>query len=369
MTTCTLEVEEQRVDHIEEDLYKEAGQQWAKLSRAGETLGERSSPGGAWQGALEVLRQISETHRKRVDRPRDCHDPLPVSDTFGDGGHLAHHEMSNNEIYGSGSRLVLGKAIISGTRSPSLVGLVIISGTEDLNNQYLHFKAECENGLLENKASFKGEGTLQAQVKSLRDTIQLDKRRTDLKEELNEVRTEIEQEKSGRREIEPLVPSTQDVTRNMMDEGVVDDLDFGTMVQMEAEEPEYQLKYAGPRYEGNPVLAAEYKKPVNELEYAGPIYEPDSFGVPMEYPPNLDAGPVDFPSDVLVNDIKSAAGLDDFNMEDVFPNFDPQVLDFGSTYDLPPLPAPPASSPPTPVITEGMQSTRKHKTRVPEVDV
>ncbi|KAJ7810206.1 hypothetical protein B0H14DRAFT_2607490 [Mycena olivaceomarginata] len=85
-----------------------------------------------------------------------------------------------------------------------------------------------------------------------------------------------------------------------------------------------------------PVPAAEYEEPVNELEYAGLIYEPDSFGVPMEYPPNLDAGPVDFPSDVLVNPIESAAGLDNFNMEDIFPNFDPQVFDFGSTYDMPP---------------------------------
>ncbi|KAJ7896347.1 hypothetical protein B0H14DRAFT_2558260 [Mycena olivaceomarginata] len=154
-----------------------------------------------------------------------------------------------------------------------------------------------------------------------------------------------------------------------MDEGVVDDSDFGTTVQMEPEEPEYQLEYAGPRYEGNPVPATEYEEPVNELEYAGPIYEPDSFSVPMEYPPNLDAGPVDFLSDILVNPIESAAGLDNFNMEDIFPNFDPQVFDFGSTYDLPPLPAPPASSPPAPVVTEGMQSTRKRKTREPEVDV
>ncbi|KAJ7795752.1 hypothetical protein B0H14DRAFT_2620641 [Mycena olivaceomarginata] len=59
----------------------------------------------------------------------------------------------------------------------------------------------------------------------------------------------------------------------------------------------------------DPVPAAEYEEPINELKYAGPIYEPDSFGVPMEYPPNLDAGPVDFPRDILVNPIESAAGL------------------------------------------------------------
>ncbi|KAJ7710265.1 hypothetical protein B0H14DRAFT_3524859 [Mycena olivaceomarginata] len=153
-----------------------------------------------------------------------------------------------------------------------------------------------------------------------------------------------------------------------MDEGVVDDLDFGTTVQMEAEEPKYQFKYAGPRYEGNPVSATKYEEPMNELEYAGLIHEPDSFSVPMEYPPNLNAGPVDFPSEILVNPIESAAGLDNLNMEDIFPNFDPQVFDFGSTYNLPPLPAPPASSPPAPVVTEGMQSTRKCKTREPEVD-
>ncbi|KAJ7704241.1 hypothetical protein B0H14DRAFT_2647624 [Mycena olivaceomarginata] len=154
-----------------------------------------------------------------------------------------------------------------------------------------------------------------------------------------------------------------------MDEGVVDDSDFGTTVQMEAEKPKYQFEYAGPRYEGNPVSATECEEPMNELEYAGPIYEPDSFGVPMEYLPNLNAGPVDFPSDVFVNPIESTAGLDDFNMEDIFPNFDPQAFNFSSTYDLPPLPAPPASSPPAPVVTEGMESTRKCKTREPEVDV
>ncbi|KAJ7796304.1 hypothetical protein B0H14DRAFT_3158095 [Mycena olivaceomarginata] len=227
---------------------------------------------------------------------------------------------------------------------------------------YEELKAERENGLLENKGIARARGHPPSA-------------------ELNEVRTEIEQENSGRREwvlcraeldrqinelrsgplagtringrrpterptgeIEPLAPSTQDVTRNMMDERVVDD--------------------------SNLLPTAEYEEPVNELEYAGPIYEPDSFGVPMEYPPNLDAGPVDFSSDVLVNSIESAAGLDDFNMGDFFPNFDPQAFDFGSTYDLPgPLPAPPASSPPTPVVTEGMQSTRKRKTREPEVDV
>ncbi|KAJ7856230.1 hypothetical protein B0H14DRAFT_2578956 [Mycena olivaceomarginata] len=80
--------------------------------------------------------------------------------------------------------------------------------------------------------------------------------------------------------IEPLAPSIQDVTRDTMDEGVVDDSDFSTMVQMEAEEPEYQFEYAGQRYEGttkfmtDPVPAAEYEEPVNEVEYAGPIYEP-----------------------------------------------------------------------------------------------
>ncbi|KAJ6613714.1 hypothetical protein B0H10DRAFT_1951234 [Mycena sp. CBHHK59/15] len=293
---------------------------------------------------------------------------------------------------------------------------------------YEELKAERENGLLENKASLEREGTLQAQVKSLWDAIQLDKRRTDLKEQLNEVRTEIEQEKSGRREwvlrraeldrqinelrsgplagtrINGRHPTERPTGRSnlwlpqlkmshgtrwmkewwmirvcltaftVLFNGIDLITDFGTTVQMEPEEPEYQLEYAGPRYEGNPIPAAEYEEPVNELEYAGPISEADSgtfvpqefvfngtispqvlidgrssfhetesplnslldsFGVPMEYPSNLDAGPVDFPSDVLVNPIESTAGLDDFNMEDFFPNFDPQAFDFGSTYDLP----------------------------------
>jgi hypothetical protein len=126
----------------------------------------------------------------------------------------------------------------------------------------LRFKAERENGLLENKASLEQEGTLQAQGKSLRDAIQLDKCRTDLKEELNEVRKKYARKLSKRNpdvvnvcfialnltgkstnysgplvgtringrhpterptgEIEPLAPLTQNVTQNTMDEGVVD---------------------------------------------------------------------------------------------------------------------------------------------------
>ncbi|KAJ7824021.1 hypothetical protein B0H14DRAFT_2597530 [Mycena olivaceomarginata] len=38
--------------------------------------------------------------------------------------------------------------------------------------------------------------------------------------------------------------------------------DFGTTVQMEREEPQYQLEYVSPRYEG------KHEEPVNKLEYA-----------------------------------------------------------------------------------------------------
>ncbi|KAJ7797729.1 hypothetical protein B0H14DRAFT_2618632 [Mycena olivaceomarginata] len=124
--------------------------------------------------------------------------------------------------------------------------------------------------------------------------------------------------------------------KNTMGEGVVADSNFGTTVQME---------YLVP--------AAEYEEQVNELEYAGPIYEPDSFGVPMEYPPNLNAGPVDFSSDVLVNSIESATGLDNFTTWGI--SF--QTLTLRS------------SSRPAPVVMEGMQSTWKCKMREPEVDV
>ncbi|KAJ7339097.1 hypothetical protein DFH08DRAFT_812492 [Mycena albidolilacea] len=46
--------------------------------------------------------------------------------------------------------------------------------------------------------------------------------------------------------------------------------DFGTTVQMEPKEPQYQLEYVSPRYEGNLVPAADHEdsEPVNELEYA-----------------------------------------------------------------------------------------------------
>ncbi|KAJ7312601.1 hypothetical protein DFH08DRAFT_822042 [Mycena albidolilacea] len=296
------------------------------------------------------------------------------------------------EQYRSGSRLVLSKVIISGTRSSSLMGLVIISRTEDLNNQYVHqrmmipfklcllgFKAECENRLLENKASLKREGTLQVQVKSLRDTIQLDKK-SSMKYARNLSKRNwdvmngcfVALKLTGKstnyavgpwRELVSMVdalPSAQWGRLSLWLSQLKMSHETLWMkelwiIQMKDKEPEYQLECAGPKYEGIPVPAAEYEEPMNELEYAGLLYEPDSFSVPME--------------DILVNPIESATGLDDYNMEDIFPNFDPQVFDFGSTYDLLLLPAPPASSPPTTVVTEGMQSTWKHKTRELEVDV
>ncbi|KAJ7029522.1 hypothetical protein C8F04DRAFT_1043205 [Mycena alexandri] len=65
---------------------------------------------------------------------------------------------------------------------------------------YETLKAERDQGNLDNKASLERQKILDAEIKSLQQDLQLDKRRTDLKERINELRRDAGEEQSGRRE-------------------------------------------------------------------------------------------------------------------------------------------------------------------------
>ncbi|KAJ7713619.1 hypothetical protein B0H16DRAFT_1252776, partial [Mycena metata] len=65
---------------------------------------------------------------------------------------------------------------------------------------YETLKAEREQGIGDNKASIERQKTLDAEIKSLQQELQQDKRRTDLKERINELRRDTGEEAAGRRE-------------------------------------------------------------------------------------------------------------------------------------------------------------------------
>jgi hypothetical protein len=70
----------------------------------------------------------------------------------------------------------------------------------DQLTSYDSLKAERESGNQEHKESVEREKSLQLQIKSLQGDLKLDKRRTDLQEQINSLRRDVEEEKSLRRE-------------------------------------------------------------------------------------------------------------------------------------------------------------------------
>ncbi|KAJ7733647.1 hypothetical protein B0H16DRAFT_1892739 [Mycena metata] len=65
---------------------------------------------------------------------------------------------------------------------------------------YEALKSEREDGFVENKHSLERQKILEGQIKSLQEEVKIDKRRTDLKDQINGLRRDVEEEKSGRRE-------------------------------------------------------------------------------------------------------------------------------------------------------------------------
>ncbi|KAJ7172780.1 hypothetical protein C8R43DRAFT_1208786 [Mycena crocata] len=70
----------------------------------------------------------------------------------------------------------------------------------DQMTSYSTLQAEREAGVAENKASLERQRLFETQIRSLQDQLKIDKRRGDLREEVNILRRDVEDEKSLRRE-------------------------------------------------------------------------------------------------------------------------------------------------------------------------
>jgi hypothetical protein len=69
----------------------------------------------------------------------------------------------------------------------------------DQLTNYDSLKADRESGVQENKDSLERQRALESQIKSIQEEMRLDSHRTDLKEQVNELRRDVEEEKSLRR--------------------------------------------------------------------------------------------------------------------------------------------------------------------------
>jgi hypothetical protein len=64
---------------------------------------------------------------------------------------------------------------------------------------YEALRSERDTGVADHKASIEHQKTLEQEIKLLQEDLKLDKRRTDLREHINILRADIEEEKAGRR--------------------------------------------------------------------------------------------------------------------------------------------------------------------------
>jgi hypothetical protein len=74
--------------------------------------------------------------------------------------------------------------------------------TTTRNEQITGYEAlrfECDTGVGDHKASIEHQKTLEQEIKLLQEDLKLDKRHTDLREKINILRADIEEEKAGRR--------------------------------------------------------------------------------------------------------------------------------------------------------------------------
>jgi hypothetical protein len=75
--------------------------------------------------------------------------------------------------------------------------------TANRNNQITGWealRAEREDGNTEHKQSIARQKILEGEIKALQEALKLDKRRTDVKLDINALRKDVEEEKNGRRE-------------------------------------------------------------------------------------------------------------------------------------------------------------------------
>ncbi|KAJ7917254.1 hypothetical protein B0H13DRAFT_2269543 [Mycena leptocephala] len=252
-------------------------------------------------------------------------------------------------------------------------------------------KADRESGVQENKDSLKRQRALESQIKSIQEEMRLNSHRTDLKEQVNELRKDVEEEKSLRRE--------WTIRRGIID-GELAQLRLGELagVRIQGRRPAERPsggESVAPASESNLCVddledeslptspANDNMIPVEASEKFLDAYSaiPSVLRDQQDPPVSMDANITDldtYPATLLIASSATAhnfltdaeLGLDS-TWTTFFANIDAYSYDFGTTTtdpnNLPLLRMPSASPPPRPATTDAPLKAGK-KRRNPSVD-
>ncbi|KAJ7930810.1 hypothetical protein B0H13DRAFT_2530658 [Mycena leptocephala] len=216
----------------------------------------------------------------------------------------------------------------------------------DQLTNYDSLKADQESGVQENKDSLERQQVLESQIKSIQEEMRLDSHRTDLKEQVNELRRDVEEEKSLRR--------AWTIRRGIIDAELTK-LRKGELagVRIQSRRPDER-----PSNDESVASASGSNSHVDDSED----------GILPTSAANKDMASVEASNEsTLLMDSSATAhnfltdaelGLD-FEMDDIFANIDPYSYDFGATTstdpnNLPLLRMPSASPPPPPATPDAL---------------
>ncbi|KAJ7911671.1 hypothetical protein B0H13DRAFT_2660420 [Mycena leptocephala] len=246
----------------------------------------------------------------------------------------------------------------------------------DQLTNYDSLKADRESGVQENKDSLERQRALESQIKSIQEEMRLDSHRTDLKEQVNELRRDVEEEKSLRR--------AWTIRRGIIDAELAQ-LRKGELagVRIQGRRPDErpsndesvasasELNSHVDNSEDGILLTSAANKDMASVEASNESLDPysaipsvlrdDHQGpVPMDANINVSTDLDAYPATLLMDSSATAHGFLtdaelglDFEMDDIFANIDPYSYDFGATpstdpNNLPLLRMPSASPPPRP---------------------
>ncbi|KAJ7489745.1 hypothetical protein B0H11DRAFT_1912744 [Mycena galericulata] len=251
----------------------------------------------------------------------------------------------------------------------------------DQLNSYETLKAEREAGTNEHKASSERQRALESQIKSLQEEMKLDKHRTDLKEQVNDLRKDIEEEKALRR-VWLLRRNQIDTDLNQLKAGPLAGVRIGG--RRPAARPSGQADSGvATGHASIPRVASDLGEvdadPVNSIDgtegaATAMVTEPDPRGVGPDAPVlpddhELDSMESDYgltadPNSNFSNELsrfektlfeKPPPFVDYFDMEELLPDFDPLAFNFDTIHADPAmsfqvLPAPEPTSSNLPVL-------------------
>ncbi|KAJ6619645.1 hypothetical protein B0H10DRAFT_1946692 [Mycena sp. CBHHK59/15] len=270
------------------------------------------------------------------------------------------------------------------------------------SNQLTSFdslKAERETGTQDNKASLERQKILDSQIKSLQNEMRIDKHRTDLGVQVNELRKDVEEEKSLRREW-AIRRAAIDLELDQLRKGPLagariagrrptgrpsgedefaattsSALDTTTSGVPNFDDSNISPGHDVPLFRANEELR-QFKQPALETTFQDSVLNSDSIppelrdhiNMPMDYNENLNETDITALNNFFFGDQVAPAensadypALQNFNMEDYLPDFDLSSFNFSGHGEsdaelFPTLPMPPIPSPPRPATSEQIPS-------------